>query len=100
MSKKLVQDPRVDLHLKELENGKNISTSITEFRRNLPIFEKREKILKLIQNSKVTLIKGETGCGKSTQVPQYILEENIKNGFGSITNILVTQPRRISGKIF
>ena len=37
-----------------------------------------------------------TGCGKSTQVPQYILEDAIAAGQGSICNIICTQPRRIS----
>ena len=35
-------------------------------------------------------------CFQTTQVPQYILEECIENGRGSMANILVTQPRRIS----
>ena len=37
-----------------------------------------------------------TGCGKSTQVPQYILEDAIAAGQGSLCNIICTQPRRIS----
>eukprot|EP00967_Tisochrysis_lutea_P119620 scaffold195477_cov21-Tisochrysis_lutea.AAC.1 len=39
---------------------------------------------------------GATGCGKSTQVPQFILDDAIAQGAGSSTNIVVTQPRRIS----
>ena len=37
-----------------------------------------------------------TGCGKSTQVPQYILEDAIAACQGSTCNIICTQPRRIS----
>ena len=36
------------------------------------------------------------GCGKSTQVPQYLLEDAISRGQGGSCNIICTQPRRIS----
>lgn len=38
------------------------------FRQSLPVFEKREEIVKLIKDNKVVLIVGETGSGKTTQV--------------------------------
>ena len=44
----------------------------------------------------VLVISGETGCGKTTQLPQYILESEIEAGNGSTCNIICTQPRRIS----
>lgn len=42
------------------------------------------------------VVSGETGCGKTTQLPQYVLEEEIKFGRGNTCNIICTQPRRIS----
>lgn len=42
------------------------------------------------------MVSGETGCGKTTQLPQYILESEIQAGQGSSCNIICTQPRRIS----
>lgn len=42
------------------------------------------------------MISGETGCGKTTQLPQYILESETESGRGAFCNIICTQPRRIS----
>ena len=44
----------------------------------------------------VLVCQGETGCGKTTQLPQFILEEAIAAGRGPATSIVCTQPRRIS----
>lgn len=64
------------------------------FNPNLPIYEFRTKILKEIRDSPVLVIQGETGCGKSTQVPQFVLDEAYTRG--EYCNIVVTQPRRIA----
>ena len=42
------------------------------------------------------MVSGETGCGKTTQLPQYILESEIEAARGGFCNIICTQPRRIS----
>uniref|UniRef100_A0A3Q3WUW3 RNA helicase n=1 Tax=Mola mola TaxID=94237 RepID=A0A3Q3WUW3_MOLML len=44
----------------------------------------------------VVVIAGETGCGKTTRIPRFLLEESVRGGEGAKCNILVTQPRRIS----
>ena len=44
----------------------------------------------------VTIISGETGCGKTTQVPQFILESEVESLRGAGCSIVCTQPRRIS----
>ncbi|KAM7535835.1 hypothetical protein Aperf_G00000098496 [Anoplocephala perfoliata] len=45
-------------------------------------------------NNQVVVVSGETG--KTTQLPQYLLEHTVLRGDGSRTRIVVTQPRRIS----
>ncbi|XP_038058115.1 ATP-dependent RNA helicase DHX30-like [Patiria miniata] len=62
----------------------------------LPIADMRKDILDLIRDNQVIVLSGETGCGKTTQVPQYLLEEWIQQDKGAHCNIVVTQPRRIS----
>lgn len=42
------------------------------------------------------IIRGQTGCGKTTQIPQFILEQFLEERAGGECNIVVTQPRRIS----
>ncbi len=54
----------------------------------LPIAAFREKIVEAVKNNPVTVIMAETGAGKSTQVPQYLLDEGY--------DLVVTQPRRLA----
>ncbi|XP_014473196.1 PREDICTED: putative ATP-dependent RNA helicase TDRD9 isoform X2 [Dinoponera quadriceps] len=61
---------------------------------NLPILSIREKIVSMISSNSVIIIRGSTGCGKTTQVPQLILDNEFQNNRNC--NIIVTQPRRIA----
>eukprot|EP00744_Colponema_vietnamica_P008583 GILI01012234.1.p1 GENE.GILI01012234.1~~GILI01012234.1.p1 ORF type:complete len:1069 (+),score=227.39 GILI01012234.1:640-3846(+) len=65
-------------------------------RETLSIWDKREEILDVIEKNQVTVICGTTGCGKTTQIPQYIMDHETQKGTGGDCNIVVTQPRRIS----
>lgn len=65
-------------------------------RRNLPISQYQEAIAEVIRKNPIVLLSGETGSGKTTQVPQYLLEDAIERGNGGETRILCTQPRRIA----
>lgn len=67
-----------------------------ELRRNLPAYKEREALLRAISENQVVVVSGETGCGKTTQLPQYILEAEIEAARGATCNIICTQPRRIS----
>ncbi|XP_021572161.1 ATP-dependent RNA helicase DHX36 isoform X2 [Carlito syrichta] len=66
------------------------------FREKLPSYGMQKKLVDLIDNHQVTVISGETGCGKTTQVTQFILDNFIERGKGSSCRIVCTQPRRIS----
>lgn len=60
-------------------------------RDQLPVKEFEDEILSTIDSNPVVLIRGATGCGKTTQVPQFILDRFIKGGRASDCNIVVTQ---------
>lgn len=63
-------------------------------RSSLPMFAFRDAVLEAIEKNQVTIICGETGCGKSTQTPAYILENELSHG--RPCKIYCTEPRRIS----
>ncbi|GAV81993.1 LOW QUALITY PROTEIN: dsrm domain-containing protein/DEAD domain-containing protein/Helicase_C domain-containing protein/HA2 domain-containing protein/OB_NTP_bind domain-containing protein [Cephalotus follicularis] len=67
-----------------------------EFRRSLPAYKEKDSILTTISHNQVVIISGETGCGKTTQIPQFILESEIESIHGADCSIICTQPRRIS----
>lgn len=67
-----------------------------EFRRSLPAYKERDALITAISSNQVIIVSGETGCGKTTQIPQFILESEIESGRGALCGIICTQPRRIS----
>ncbi|KAM3260266.1 hypothetical protein ACQJBY_051495 [Aegilops geniculata] len=69
---------------------------MVEFRKSLPAYKEKERLLAAIARNQVIVISGETGCGKTTQLPQFVLESEIESGRGAFCNIICTQPRRIS----
>ncbi|XP_034559393.1 ATP-dependent RNA helicase DHX30 isoform X2 [Notolabrus celidotus] len=62
----------------------------------LPVDAHRQRVVSAIQSSRVVVIDGETGCGKTTRIPRFLLEQCVRDGEGAECNVLVTQPRRIS----
>ncbi|XP_062458304.1 ATP-dependent RNA helicase A isoform X3 [Pezoporus occidentalis] len=69
---------------------------IQQEREDLPVKNFESEILDAVHHNSVVVIRGATGCGKTTQVPQYILDEYIRTNRAAECNIVVTQPRRIS----
>src|SRR5207248_3855468 len=72
------------------------SQKILSIRQQLPITSFADTILNEIDQNPVIIIVGSTGCGKTTQLPQLILEDAIRKKQGAKCNIIVTQPRRIA----
>lgn len=69
------------------------SLSIQQQRQKLPVFSVRTHILYLVENYPTLVVVGHTGSGKSTQIPQYLLEA----GWGSQGHVIgVCQPRRVA----
>ncbi|KAM3367499.1 hypothetical protein ACQJBY_016223 [Aegilops geniculata] len=65
-------------------------------RASLPIARLKNHFLQLLKENDVIVVSGETGCGKTTQVPQFILDDMIEFELGGNCNIVCTQPRRIA----
>jgi ERCC4-related helicase len=65
-------------------------TKMLNQRLKLPAYRHYDTVVQKVAQNAVTIISGETGCGKSTQIPQFILDAN------PTCKMVVTQPRRIS----
>nr|XP_045372528.1 ATP-dependent RNA helicase A [Camelus bactrianus] len=79
----------------QLEQDHDLQVILQE-RELLPVKKFESEILEAISQNPVVIIRGATGCGKTTQVPQFILDDFIQNDRAAECNIVVTQPRRIS----
>ncbi|EAU92844.2 pre-mRNA-splicing factor ATP-dependent RNA helicase prp22 [Coprinopsis cinerea okayama7 len=96
---KVVSEPRdvVDPQLAEAFAARQASAAYQEMlaqRNSLPIAAYRETIINILESSQVLVLSGETGCGKSTQVPAFILEHSLSQG--KPCRVYCTEPRRIS----
>ncbi|XP_044189523.1 3'-5' RNA helicase YTHDC2 isoform X1 [Thunnus albacares] len=69
-------------------------SDLDSFRCSLPVHERQEEIVQLIRENRVVLVVGETGSGKTTQIPQFLLDDCSRNG--EPCRIFCTQPRRLA----
>ena len=90
--RKLIYLKRIsDLSTNRYRSRKQNSPAV-KFPQNLPIITKKREIIDSIQKHQVTIITGETGSGKTTQIPKMCLAA----GLGLRGMIGLTQPRRIA----
>jgi ATP-dependent RNA helicase DHX57 len=86
LKKELLEKRRGDIQYKSMQ----------EVRQKLPSFKFKANITNSLTKNQCLIICGETGCGKSTQTGQFILDDLIERDQGQECYIICTQPRRIS----
>ena len=70
--------------------------TMLEERKGLPIYSYRQSFLQTVNENPVTVLCAATGAGKSTNAPQFLLENSLESGRGDKINIICTQPRRVA----
>ncbi len=77
--------------------GRPLSTryfDILRKRRDLPVHTEREQFLRLFHATQILVFVGETGSGKTTQIPQFVLFDDLTHSIGK--QVACTQPRRVA----
>ncbi|KAJ9664325.1 putative ATP-dependent RNA helicase DHR1 [Neophaeococcomyces mojaviensis] len=79
-----------NVHVKRTE-------AIQQSRTELPILQREQEIMEAIHNHSVVVVKGETGSGKTTQLPQFLFEAGFGDKESSTPGMIgITQPRRVA----
>merc|ERR1719199_221093 len=69
-------------------------SEILEGRLKLPVYQFKEKLLDAVAKNQIVVLEGETGSGKTTQIPQFLVEAGYaEQGY---TTVACTQPRRVA----
>ena len=77
----------------EEDERKAKKMSIEETRKSLPIYRFKKELVQAVKDHQILIIEGETGSGKTTQIPQYLYEAGFtKDG----KKVGCTQPRRVA----
>ncbi|KAG0737325.1 hypothetical protein G6F57_003686 [Rhizopus arrhizus] len=85
-----------DSKKKKLSNVeyKQKKKEMLEFRKQLPIYSGRESIMQALTENSTVIVMGETGSGKTTQIPQFIVEAGLASK--ELGGVAITQPRRVA----
>lgn len=83
------RDPYRKMTQKELVD--RAKTILETQRKKLPVYRHQDQIMDYVSQNQVTILIGETGSGKSTQIPQFLIDSVSKG-----KKIAVTQPRRVA----
>ena len=67
---------------------------ILEGRLKLPVYQFKQKLLDAVASSQIVVVEGETGSGKTTQIPQFLVEAGYADQGSTV--IACTQPRRVA----
>eukprot|EP01038_Epipyxis_sp_PR26KG_P008683 gene8683-11734_t len=79
--------PEIFLYIQFLLHEKSCELKV---RQSLPAWKVRSEFLNLMSSNQAMVVTGETGCGKSTQIPQFLHEEY------NNAKIVICQPRRLA----
>ncbi|CAG0913107.1 unnamed protein product [Notodromas monacha] len=82
--------------ISQVYQQENVLANIMTSKSILPICDYESAIVEAVRDHRVTIVKGSTGCGKSTMVSQFILKDAISRN--EPCRVIVTQPRRIAAK--
>ena len=86
------QNEEINNDEKAFERPVTKHEKILEGRKKLPVYPYREEFLMALKEHQVLVLVGETGSGKTTQIPQYLHEV----GYSDLGKIGCTQPRRVA----
>mmetsp|Transcript_30645 Transcript_30645/g.46410 ORF Transcript_30645/g.46410 Transcript_30645/m.46410 type:complete len:712 (-) Transcript_30645:300-2435(-) len=94
-----LSDVQEKKHKQEINPWTNVGYSekyysILEKRLKLPVYQFKEKLLEAVDQNQIVVVEGETGSGKTTQIPQFLVEAGYANQGQSL--VACTQPRRVA----
>lgn len=78
------------------ELSTSLLSTLQDVRKSLPVYKYREGFLDLLNENQVIVVVGETGSGKTTQLPQYLHEAGYSLKGEKSLKIACTQPRRVA----